>query len=154
MKKIILFFGLLAAISCGKKSEVSSTDMAVDSVKTETMIVVDSIKEPVVGADSDSHGCKASAGYTWSELKQKCIRIFEEGTKLSAYESQNQSAELAAFVIFESNGNKAELFLPNEKPIILERKSEGDQFVNGDWQLIPWKGYVLKKGAVILYTGQ
>ena len=32
----------------------------------------------LVGNDSDIHGCKASAGYSWCEAKQKCIRIWEE----------------------------------------------------------------------------
>jgi predicted lipoprotein with Yx(FWY)xxD motif len=35
-------------------------------------------KGPIVGNDSDIHGCKASAGYSWCEAKQKCIRPFEE----------------------------------------------------------------------------
>jgi len=33
---------------------------------------------PIVGNDKDSHGCIGSAGYSWCELKQKCIRIWEE----------------------------------------------------------------------------
>jgi hypothetical protein len=32
----------------------------------------------VVGNDIDSHGCKTSAGYSWCEEKQKCIRPWEE----------------------------------------------------------------------------
>lgn len=32
----------------------------------------------MVGNDSDAHGCKASAGYTWCEELQKCIRSWEE----------------------------------------------------------------------------
>jgi len=149
MKNAVLFFAFALMISCGKKSETAPSKNNNDSI-----MVVDTVKTPIVGADSDSHGCKTSAGFTWSELKQKCIRVFEDGTKLSPYNPENQTAEFAAFVIFEENGNKAELFLPNENPIILERKSEGDQYVNGDWQLMPWKGYVLKKGKEILYTGQ
>jgi len=31
-----------------------------------------------VGNDSDAHGCIGSAGYTWCEEKQKCIRLWEE----------------------------------------------------------------------------
>ncbi len=30
------------------------------------------------GSDRDSHGCIGSAGYTWCEAKQKCLRIWEE----------------------------------------------------------------------------
>lgn len=32
----------------------------------------------LVGNDSDSHSCKASAGYSWCEAKQKCLRVWEE----------------------------------------------------------------------------
>ncbi|MFH0861630.1 MAG: serpin family protein [Candidatus Altiarchaeota archaeon] len=32
----------------------------------------------IVGGDSDAHGCKASAGYSWCEASQKCIRAWEE----------------------------------------------------------------------------
>jgi len=34
--------------------------------------------EPIVGGDKDEHGCIGSAGYTWCEAKQKCVRIWEE----------------------------------------------------------------------------
>ena len=30
------------------------------------------------GSDRDEHGCIGSAGYTWCEAKEKCIRIWEE----------------------------------------------------------------------------
>lgn len=30
------------------------------------------------GSDADSHGCIASAGYTWCDASQKCIRSWEE----------------------------------------------------------------------------
>lgn len=139
MKKMFLFSIIVtAAISCGKK------------VSQENVTPKETKKEAVAGADSDSHGCKASAGYTWSALKKECIRIFE-GTKLSHYDD-GKTYTTASYVIFD--GNKAELFLDTQKEsIILERKSEGDSWVNGDWQLIPWKGYVLKKDGKILYTG-
>lgn len=33
---------------------------------------------PMAGNDSDAHGCRASAGYSWCEAKQKCLRSWEE----------------------------------------------------------------------------
>lgn len=36
------------------------------------------ILQPVVGGDRDLHGCIPSAGYSWCEVKQKCLRIWEE----------------------------------------------------------------------------
>lgn len=32
----------------------------------------------IVGGDKDEHGCIGSAGYSWCEEKQKCLRIWEE----------------------------------------------------------------------------
>lgn len=32
----------------------------------------------IVGNDSDVHGCKASAGYSWCSVLQKCLRTWEE----------------------------------------------------------------------------
>lgn len=32
----------------------------------------------IVGNDRDSHGCIGSAGYSWCEKSQKCIRVWEE----------------------------------------------------------------------------
>jgi hypothetical protein len=140
MKKVFLFSVIIGlSFSCAKK--VSQEN------KTEAKP-----KKVMVGGDVDSHGCKASAGYTWSIVKNKCIRIFE-GTKLSHAEENGKTYTTAAYVVFE--GNKAELFLDTQKEsIILERKSEGDSWTKGDYQLIPWKGYVLKKGGKIIYTGE
>ncbi|WP_029269103.1 hypothetical protein [Flavobacterium sp. KJJ] len=141
MKKMFLFLIMASAFSCAKK-------VSQENVNT---IPKEPVKEAVVGADADSHGCKASAGYTWSTLKKECIRVFE-GTKLSHFDD-GKTYTTASYVIFE--GNKAELFLDTQKEsIILERKSEGDSWVNGDLQLIPWKGYVLKKDGKIIYTGK
>ena len=35
-------------------------------------------EEQLVGGDQDEYGCKASAGYSWCEVKQKCLRVWEE----------------------------------------------------------------------------
>ena len=141
MKKMFLFSIIVGlSFSCGKK-------VAQDNVTSK-----EPKKEVAAGADSDAHGCKASAGYTWSILKKECIRIFENSTKLSHAED-GKAYTTVAYVIFD--GDKAELFLDTQKEsIILERKSESDSWVKGDLQLIPWKGYVLKKAGKIIYTGQ
>ena len=35
-------------------------------------------QQKLIGGDKDSHGCIGSAGYTWCEAKQKCLRSWEE----------------------------------------------------------------------------
>lgn len=32
----------------------------------------------LVGDDIDSHGCFVTAGFSWCEAKQKCLRTWEE----------------------------------------------------------------------------
>ncbi len=32
----------------------------------------------IVGGDRDVHGCIGSAGYSWCQIKNKCLRIWEE----------------------------------------------------------------------------
>jgi hypothetical protein len=32
----------------------------------------------LLGGDRDEHGCIGSAGYSWCEAKQKCLRVWEE----------------------------------------------------------------------------
>ena len=140
MKKIFLFSVIIGlSFSCAKKVAQEN-----NTPKEET--------KKVVGGDVDTHGCKPSAGYTWSSLKKECVRLFEVGTKL-AHADDGKTYSTVSYVIFE--GNQAELFLDTQKePILLETKSEGDSWTKDDYQLIPWKGYVLKKNGKIIYTGQ
>ncbi|MBU1199860.1 MAG: hypothetical protein KKF46_07725 [Nanoarchaeota archaeon] len=53
-----------------------------ENVETETP------EQPIVGGDKDEHGCIGSAGYTWCEAKQKCLRTWEE-----ACEKEQEQAE-------------------------------------------------------------
>ncbi len=41
-------------------------------------------RQQLVGNDSDIHGCIGSAGYSWCEAKQKCLRIWEEPCEQNA----------------------------------------------------------------------
>ncbi len=43
-------------------------------------------RAPIVGGDKDEHGCIGSAGYTWCEPKNKCLRIWEEACYASSSE--------------------------------------------------------------------
>ncbi len=83
-----------------------------------------------LGGDSDEHGCKGSAGYQWSALRNECIRIFEAGVGLSPM-SDKVDTNLAVFAVFSTDANrkKVELFVPSEKPIIMD-KTEG----KNNWQ--------------------
>ncbi|MCY1662277.1 hypothetical protein [Chryseobacterium sp. SL1] len=53
----------------------------------------------VVGGDKDVHGCKASAGYTYSQIKNDCVRVFEQKIKLKEV-SSDKSYTTSTAVIF------------------------------------------------------
>ena len=36
------------------------------------------VTNDLVGGDKDAHGCIGSAGYSWCEAKDKCLRVWEE----------------------------------------------------------------------------
>ena len=66
VSSVLLAAGALLAVKLTSKS-----DKAVQKVETE-------VEETIVGGDRDEHGCIGSAGYTWCEAKQKCLREWEE----------------------------------------------------------------------------
>jgi hypothetical protein len=77
----------------------------------------------MVGNDIDANGCKGSAGYTWSVVKNKCIRIFEEGTPFVSYEPGTGAIDSTqvAFVVLSDDLSKAEVFFGNtDKPVVME----------------------------------
>lgn len=103
----ILCVGLLSA--CGQKKAQQEPE-----AKQET--------SAKVGADTDEHGCKASAGYTWSEVRQDCIRVFESGIRMEGTDGKS-----TAFLVFNDDSSKVELFLPAGTPSeILDRRQLPD----------------------------
>lgn len=138
---------------------LTSCDFILKDHSTDDAVVVDQ-KPVVLGNDKDDKGCVASAGYMWSETRKGCIRVFEEGFRLTPYRSQADSVDvdgelvsLNAYVVFSEDKAVAELFLPNaKKSLLLKRESEGKPYVQSDWMLEAWKGYVLKKGNQIEFV--
>lgn len=117
------------------------------------------VPAPMVGGDQDEHGCKASAGYTWSVVKNECIRIFESGIRLDA-QAAVADKTLSAFVVFKSETEdaEAELFLPGSpKTQILKKAADNGAGIwkSEDFKLTQWKGmYTLEdKTGKVLYEG-
>lgn len=74
--------------------------------------------EPMPGSDRDSHGCIASAGYLWSEVRNDCIRLFETGIRLESPEEEE-----SAFLVFSVDSSKVELFFSDDSDTeILDKK--------------------------------
>ena len=134
MKKVALLLSLWLIWSCNQKAETELPE----TIETKT------VAPKAVGSDKDAHGCTTSAGYTWSELRQECIRIFEVGTRFDPVDSTGMSA----FVVMDASGKQAELFtLLEKKPPVLTQVSKG-RYETGDWEL-----HMTPK-PVLLYQGK
>ncbi|RZJ75914.1 MAG: hypothetical protein EOO45_04085 [Flavobacterium sp.] len=112
-------------------------------------------KKVVLGNVKDANGCVTSAGYKWSVIRKECIRVYEEGYRLNIIEKlADEDASGSAFVIFEEDGDRAELYLPDtDKGIMLTKDSKTGPYKNKDWTLQLQNGYTLKKDGIILYAG-
>lgn len=146
MKNSLILASFLAMllISCQQKTEKQTT-----TADTTGMIA---------GGDLDEHGCKGSAGYTWSVVRNECIRTFEVGVRLAPQDSTlNQT--LSAFVVFadDKKGNEleAEIFLPYGSIILKPIKdNSAGTWGNDTYTLTHWKGmYSLSEGKKTLYQG-
>jgi hypothetical protein len=105
--------------------------------------------------NTDGHGCMALFGTAWSVIKNNCVDLSTAAIQLNPMELKDKSKS-PAFLIFSDDNLKAELYLPeNSGTIILERKGKEGNFTwqYQDLQLTQWKGYVLKKGNLVIYGG-
>lgn len=108
---------------------------------------------PLVGGDTDKHGCKPSAGYTFSILKNDCIRLFEQEIQLKEV-NPKQSYTSYSTIIFSDNKRKAEIFVPTmESSTILIRKGRKLVWRGNSFELSKSKDYILKKANKVIYRG-
>ena len=73
----------------------------------------------MVGSDVDGHGCRPSAGFTWSEVRGDCVRIFEAG--VSMVPEKNPAATHATYVVFSADSTRAEVFWAGGRKSLLDR---------------------------------
>jgi hypothetical protein len=109
------------------------------------------ITENLVGNDRDEHGCIASAGYTWCEPKQICLRLWEEPCvdpaaadeteviintiKQAIIEKRGESASALTYRITRVEGDYATGSASSEHGGGMWFAAKG----NGQWQLV-WDG--------------
>jgi hypothetical protein len=87
MKKMYAYFLALLMMSVlvlaiegsnGKPADSGAIGPSGERSTLEANPSPDTGSVPIVGNDRDEHGCIPSAGYSWCEEKQKCIRPWEE----------------------------------------------------------------------------
>ncbi len=134
MKKIILLI-FLTLISCDyilKNQEISDEE------------VLDSIVKNQVNDDKNENECKLDAGYKWSNMSKKCIRVFEEGYRLTSIEKDTLGKSKNAYFFIHEDSLIAEIFLPDSKEsIIFTRESEDENFKYKNFEFRTKKGYNL-----------
>jgi hypothetical protein len=135
MKKTILITSLITLFtSCANNKNTSSA--------------------PKAGSDRDTHNCIASAGYTWSELKNDCVRSWEVGVQFDPSENRSNKTSIASVLFL--NG-KAEVFASELKaPVILNAVKNGNIVFENTTEkvaILKENGRLnLKIGGVILYV--
>lgn len=142
-KTVAVLVAVLSLVSCDyilKKQEPTANGIPEDTV--------------VAGGEMDKNGCAASAGYRWSVIKNDCFRPVEEAYRLNPSEKvEDESPVKSAFVIFDEDHKKAELFLPDTADSILLVKEGENVFKAKGWSLHSDNGYTLKKSGQLLYEG-
>lgn len=120
MKKVfITVISMLALAACNNNAQQQDTAAADSTAQAQ--------EAPAIGGDRDEHGCIPSAGQSWSQLRQECVQVFEVGTRLNPVEKKEGEAVISAFVLFNDDRSKAEIFLPNSdvESIILDKVADG-----------------------------
>ncbi|MFZ4106149.1 hypothetical protein [Flavobacterium sp.] len=142
MKNLLLLFAISSVFTSCKLNN-STEGKTKEQTKDST----------IVGVDKDTNGCLASAGYTWSKLNKECVKAFS-GIQLIPTENTTTVDEtLCAYVLFNENADKAEIFLPDDKSFIFTKNNQRKTWSYSDYQLIAHNGYELKKAGVIVYFG-
>lgn len=72
-----------------------------DSAGTIRMTFIPKDKVKQLGVSEDRQGCNEAAGYTWSEVRKSCIRLFESGVQLTSVKDTAES--LAAYIVFSAD---------------------------------------------------
>jgi hypothetical protein len=144
-KTVIALLSIISLANCGQK-QTENTSVTDTTAISEAPVMV--------GNDLDKHGCKGSAGYTWSVVRNECVRIFEVGIRLDPQDATLDQT-LSAFAIASADSTQMELYVPkSDGSIVLKiaKENETGTWNDGNWLLTQRKGiYTLEEGKKIRY---
>lgn len=131
-------------------STITLASIILLSCQTNNNQIANTQETKIVGSDRDAHGCIASAGYTWSALKDSCIRPFEQ-IQLNIINNQD-SYETAAFLLLDEKKHAAEVFLKESPESIILKHTKEFEYANQDYKLIQDEHcWTLIKGNTAIY---
>jgi hypothetical protein len=142
MKKLVYILVLTSLFSCDyilKNPPKDTTEM-------------DSIVKNQVNDDKNENGCDLKAGYKWSNMYKKCVRVFEEGYRLTSIERDSLARRKNAFFFVEEDSLIAEVFLPDSKEsIVFKRESEDQNFKFQNFEFRTNKGFYLYYKQTLMF---
>lgn len=123
------------------KSPASSEEESLDYiVKSQTI------------DDKNENDCELKAGYKWSNMTKKCVRVFEEGYRLTSIEKDSLGKGKNAYFFIDEDSLIAEIFLPDSKEsIIFNRENEDENFKFKNFEFRTKKGYNLYYNGKLLF---
>lgn len=93
-------------------------------------------------------------GKVYSELQQTCLEVTALNNKLNALKDGSMAKGSPAYILFNNDKTKAELFIPQmDKGMVLDKTNEGN-WSKGDYKLIAWKGYVVQYKGKAIFGGE
>lgn len=145
MKKLSYIFILITLISCDYILKNPTTT-------SDDEFVLDSILQNQVNDDENENDCDLKAGYKWSNMTNKCVRVFEEGYRLTSIEKDSLGKGKNAYFFVDEDSLVAEIFLPDSKEsIIFKRENEEDNFKFQNFEFRTKKGYNLYYNDKLLF---
>jgi hypothetical protein len=141
------------------KQKISNMNKQLSTIGALIFLSINTIsaQSNKAGGDADAHGCRASAGYTFSVIKNDCVRLFEQEVQLNEVHPEGESTTFSA-VIFSKDTKKAEVFIPGSAAgVILSRQGKKGSYVwkKGEFSLSQKaKGYVLQKSGKAIFSSE
>jgi hypothetical protein len=142
MKSLVYVLTLFSLFSC---------DFILKNPSTQDEPLDEIVKNHVID-DKNENGCDLKAGYKWSNMTKKCVRVFEEGYRLTSIEKDSLGKSKNAYFFVDEDSLVAEVFLPDSKQsIVFNREDETDNFKFKNFEFRTKKGFNLFYNDKLLF---
>ena len=135
MRGKILIAAFVAVLLCGCAAhdiklgkDTSAMDKrgesaAADCGASEGACKVPAVQGPMIGSDTDEHGCLVAAGQSFSKIKNGCVQVFDVA---DVRLGDPDNATLAIYGIFSADKSRVEIFWASlPESVILRAKGGG-----------------------------
>lgn len=143
MKKVIFILVICLLFSC---DYILKKPLRSDKENLEVIV------RTQVEDDTNENDCDLKAGYKWSNMTKKCVRVFEEGYRLTSIEKDSLGKSKNAYFFIDEDSLIAEVFLPDSKEsMVFKRENEQENFKYNNFEFKTQKGYNLFYEETLLF---